>query len=77
MEKDEPILANAKFGELEFAYASYDEQGKGIRIAAATEKPDLHVSFALSIDQAEALAKEILERAAARRASQARFASKE
>lgn len=72
----DPILANAKFGELQMGYASFDEQGRGIRIAAFTEKPDLHISFALPIDQAEILAKEILERSAARRESQAKYAKK-
>lgn len=61
--KVDPVVANAKFGQLEMGYASFDETGDGIRIAAFTEKPDLHISFALPLEEAIKLGKEIVERA--------------
>jgi hypothetical protein len=74
-EKREHITANAKFEELEMGYASFDEQGRGIRIAAFTEKPDLHVSFALSCEEALKLAAQIKERAETRMSIRDRVSS--
>lgn len=65
--KSEPITANAKFGRLEMGYAAFESDGDGILIAAFTNTPDLHVAFALPIEEAENLAKQILERAKARK----------